>query len=334
LITDGPYVRAVTIPSGSLDLVGVDVTLVVDDAVASAEQWTLFSLERPDSLRIEQATVTLANPRPRPAAIIELRPVPGAMMPDMPAAGTQPRRPLQVEIVQSLIRGTGDLFLIRQSEPARLGVRQSVIALQGALLAGRDQAEPSSDVMAQLELQLEHVTAVLSGGLIRLDSGSTPRKLLPVQVSASNCIFSNSGGTPLVSMTGNQPPQDFRTLLLWIGRNNFYDRYQTYWSIVSSEGTGRSVTLDFSTWRKNWTDASEANPRESVVWQKRAWMNRPFAELTPSDFALDRQAPNNAAVSGATNSADAGAGLAGLRGPAPTTPVDAGERTTSQGSVP
>lgn len=318
--SDTYQVRAVWLPSGSLDLVGVDVVLAVDEFV-SADQWSLFSIERADSLRLQGVLVTLLNPRQRPAAAIELRTGAGDKMPDMPVPGTQAKPPLEVEIRDSLVRGDGDLFLVRHAEPARLAVNQSVVALQGALLSARGSSE-SSHENAQLELRLDHVTAVLAGGLVRLDSGNTPRKLLPVQVSASNSIFSNGAATPLIGMTGNSPPQDFHALLSWVGQNNFYDRYQTLWSIVSTEGMGRSESWDSATWRRNWTESFESNPRfDAVVWNRRQWMNRPYAELVPGDFSLDRQAANNPAVAGSTNFSDAGANLAGL----PKPPVAAGE---------
>src|SRR5205823_7040422 len=48
----GTYqVRAVWLPSGSLDLVGADVVLSVDEFI-SAAQWPVFPLERPVLLRL------------------------------------------------------------------------------------------------------------------------------------------------------------------------------------------------------------------------------------------------------------------------------------------
>jgi serine/threonine-protein kinase len=307
--SDTYQARAVWMPSGSLDLVGVDVVLSVDETI-SADQWVLFSIERADSLRLQSVALTLVNPGQRAVAAIELRP--GAMMPDMPVALAQPKPPFEAEISDSLIRGEADLFVVRHAEPARLAVKQSVVALQGSLLSSRGHSEAPHE-NAQLELRLEHVTAVLAGGLVRLDSGNMPRRLLPVQVSASNSIFSNAGGVPLIGMMGNSPPQDFHALLFWAGQNNFYDRYQTMWSIASTEGAGRSEAWDTAAWRRNMGESSESNPRfDAVVWNRRPWMTRPFSELTAADFALDRQAANNAAIDGATNFSDAGANLAAL----------------------
>jgi serine/threonine-protein kinase len=312
--------RAIWVPAGTVDLVGVDLVLVVDDT-APAENWSLFSLERPDVVRLERVTVTIVNATQRPAAVFELRLADGALMPDMPVVGVQFRPPLKVEVTESLIRGDGDLFVVRHTEPARLAVDKSVIALRGSLLVAHGHSEASQG-NAQLELRLDHVTSVMSAGLVRLQSGNMPRKLLPLQVSASNCIFSNSSTAPLVEMTGNFPSQDFRELLSWSGQNNFYDRYTTLWTIASmKEAEARFDQWDAVAWRR-WTEASETNPHFGpVVWNKRGWMTRPVGELVPSDFALDRQVANNPPVGGATNFKDAGAELDVVPTPTSATPA-------------
>jgi serine/threonine-protein kinase len=312
VVTDGGQVRAISLPSGSLYLVGVEMTLVVDDTI-SADQWTMISVEHPDALRMERVTATVVNPRMTPASIVELRPTAGAMMPEMPMVGVQPRPPLEIEVADSLFRGQSDLFMVRHNEPARLAVRQCVVAVQGALLSSRGSTEAPQE-NSQLELKLEHVTAGLGGGLIKLDSGQV-RKVLPVQVLAFDCIFSNAGSSPLISMTGNSPAQDFRPLLIWSGTNNVYDRIHTFWSIVSMQDMGRTETWDFAAWSEKWTDSKEANAREvgagHSLWSgRKPWSNKPMTDLTASDFALDRRpAQNNPAVAGGTNSTDAGADL-------------------------
>lgn len=308
--------RAISLSSGSLDLTGVDVVLPVDEAV-DAEQWTVFALERADSLHLHGCNITLQNPRQRAAAIVELRVSPAAMMPEMANVVMQPRPPLEVELTDSVVRGEADLFFIKSVEPARLSIKQSVLSLQGSILFGRGHSELMHE-NAQWELRLEFVTAVLGNGLIRLDSGSMPRKLVPVQVNASNNIFSNAAGASLVVMSGNAPVQDFRLLLSWNGQNNFYDHFVTFWSVASMEGAGRTEDWKFPDWVRHWTSGAEVSPRQdAVVWRKRHWMVKPMSELQVTDFALDRDDPANAAVGGATNSSDAGANLSSLpRSPA------------------
>jgi len=148
--------------------------------------------------------------------------------------------------------------------------------------------------------------------VLKLDSGNLPRRLLPVQINVSNSIFSSTTDDPLVSMLGNSPPQDFRPLLSWSGQRNFYERFENFWTINSTEGLGRTETQDFSAWQKNWGPAFEVDPHaDRIVW-KRNWSSVPAVELTAADFALDHLAASNPAVAGATDSGDAGADIARL----------------------
>lgn len=309
-------VRAVSISSGALDVVDVDLVLSVDDALA-AETWSVFSLERPDSLRASNVTLTVVNPRHRAVAVVELRPSPSAAMSDMPSVGTPVRPPLEIELDECFIRGQADLFVVRQNDPLRLAVRQSVVALRGVLFSSRGAVELMHENVSH-ELRMEHVTAAVAGGLVRLDCGLLPRKLAPVQVSASDCIFSNAGGAPLVAMAGNLPAADFRTLLFWVGKNNIYDRFQSFWSIQPVDASSRAEVWDFATWRSAWTSASEANPRQvdDSIWSQRGWGDENFSLLVPRDFSLDRKvAGGNPAVAWATNLRDAGANLAAVPEP-------------------
>ncbi len=305
---DAAHVRAVSVTTGALDVVGCSFTLLVGESTR-AESWALFSLDRPDSLHLQGTVVTLVNPQARPAAAIEWHGPEGAMMPDMPIAGAPVRTPLNVELTECLVRGDGDLFVIRRPEPVRLEIRQSAIAVRGSLLHDRVVADTRND-SSPLELRLDHVTAVLGDSLVRVDCATEVRKPPQIQVTASNSIFSAAGESPLVTMAGSVAVQDFRAPFAWVGQYNFYDRFSTFWNVVSREGTGRAETWDFSSWRKHWPESAEANPRvDAVVWQQRAWQTTPFADLGPMDFTLDRKGSGNQAPGGAGDSTDAGANL-------------------------
>lgn len=307
---EGYQTRMITLSSGAIDLVGVDLVLPVDDAIP-ADQWAIFSVQRADALRVQGATMTVQNPRQRPAAVFELQTGAVSNMPEMEMGKGQMKPVLDIRLAGSLVRGATDLFLIRHLEPVRLMLDESVLAMQGSILSAQGSLEmPAENI--QWELRMNHVTAALAGSVLKLDSGNLPRRLLPVQVTASNSIFSSTSDDPLVSMLGNSPPQDFRPLLAWSGQRNFYERFENFWMINSTEGLGRTESQDFSAWQKNWGPAAEVDPHvERVVW-KRNWSGRPAVELTAADFALDEQAASNPAVAGATDTGDAGADVATL----------------------
>jgi hypothetical protein len=217
--------------------------------------------------------------------------------------------PLNVELSESLVRGEGDLFLLRRPEPVRLEVRQSVVALSGSLLHERLTTNAASEQAPQ-ELRLDHVTVVMGDSLARLDCASEVRRPPQVQVSASNCIFSAAGEAPLVSLSANLPLQDFRGLFRWAGRYNFYDRVATFWNVISREGVGRTESWDFFAWRRHWTESAESNPRiDAVEFVERDWRDHPFHNLERDQFALQKRSATNQAPGGAGDSSDAGANL-------------------------
>ncbi len=303
----------ITVSSGALDLAGVGLVMTVSDA---ADQWNLFAVQRPDAIRLQGVAVTLVNPKQRAAAVFAIQTAPGPLMPEIDLSAVQPRPPLGIELSDCLVRGGGHLFAVKSLEPARLSVKDCVLALAGSILAAQGSMEPLAE-NAQLELRLDHVTAALAGCAVELASGEMPRKLLPVQVSASNCIFSLTTRGPLVGMSGHIAIQDFRALLSWNGRKNYYDRLDALWSVVSTDGIGKTELLDFSGWQKYWYPAVEADAQNHPITWQRDWAAKPFAEMTPADFTLDREAPRNHAVSGATKGRDAGADLTAVPRPKP-----------------
>lgn len=307
---EGYLTRMLTVTGGSLDLVGVDLLMTVRDAIPT-DYWVLVAAQRPEAVRLYGATLTIQNPRRHSAAFFELHSGVSTSMPDMEMGGNQPKPPQELEVSASLVRGEADLFLVRTIMPARLSLKESIVALGGTLLRTTG-GSGATETGPRLDLRLEHVTALLAGGLLKLDSSDASRRFPHIQVSAFNNIFTTSSRDALISMSGNAPPQDFRPLLHWTGRKNFYDRFEAFWSMISTDGTGKAEVLDFDAWQQNWSPANEVDAHANAVIWKRDWAQKPPAELTAADMALDRQAPGNPAVSGATNGSDAGANLPAL----------------------
>lgn len=307
---EGHQTRMITVASGALDLIGVELLLAVDDAVP-ADQWSLIAVQRPESLNLKGVTITVKNPRQRGVAVVEVQSSLVANMPEMDMGKGQMRIPLEIRVSGCLIRGGGDLFRVRNQEPARFLLEESVLALQGSLLAAIGGLEMPAENIS-LELRLDHVTAALGGNVLQLDSGDLPRRLLPVQFAVSNTVFTAKSSESLVSMSGNTSVQDFRSLLVWNGQRNFYDRFEAFWQINSLEGLGRMESLDFSAWQRTWGPANEVEPHHEPIAWKANWSTKPLTEVLASDFALNAESANNAAVAAATDDRDAGANLEAL----------------------
>ncbi len=309
-LADGDLTRMITVTSGALEMVGIDLEMSPDDLVRT-EFWSFFTLHRPDSLRLKSVTLTLRNPRQLPAAFIELPAGLSSSMADM-GVESMARSPLRIEMEGSLIRGSSDFLLTRTLEPLRVELRDSVVAIQGSLLHSRGEMQPRASE-AKVELSLDHLTAALGKGVLQLECGDSTRRVLPVQISASNSIISTPTGDPLISMSGNLPAAEYRRMLAWSGQKNFYDQVRSFWTTTSTQaGKDQPEVLDFAGWQKFWGPAADVDPRATPVIWRVYWESRSFADLSPADFALDR-ASNNPAVSGASTRNDAGADLDALQ---------------------
>ncbi len=304
--------RMMTVSNGSLDLVNLDFEVVVQDLI-NTDRWACLSLIDAARVRLEGVHIAVPNQGGRAAAVVEIisgtnRAANKMNMVKKGAAGVQPL--FEFRTVESFVAGGCDLIISRDNSPCSVDIQRSALALTGSLISefGGEDA-PLED--AELMLNLEHVTCLLGTGLLRMDSDKLPRFLLPVNVVARNNIFAAGAPQPLISMTGNTSPEDFRHLLRWEGDHNFYDRYETFWLIASQQVMGAESALRFEDWKRAINDADSGANNGGIVW-RRPWsetLRSNAAEISVGDLSLAR---GSLAVSGATDGSDVGADLTRL----------------------
>ncbi|MAG92311.1 MAG: hypothetical protein CMJ48_00955, partial [Planctomycetaceae bacterium] len=249
----------------------------------------------------------------QPVAVLELREPAGQPMGDVKiGVDLEISDPVELEISGCFVRGDADLIVLEQAAPSDCAISNSVIALRGRLLhvLGTKNQLPDG---ARNRLQMNHVTCLLGGSLIDVDTGDLPRQVNPIHVrSARNNIFAvdRESGQPLVKMEGNTNTEDFRDLLMWAeGERNFYDEIDEFWRIQSlPEAFFEPETLDFSAWKQHWQTDEVRAYNGSIEWAV-DWRNEPLGQLTASDVALDGEALANPAIAGAADMSDAGANL-------------------------
>lgn len=200
------------------------------------------------------------------------------------------RDPLKIELTECFVRGHCDLFQVRNTKPGRLSLRDTAMALGGALLRVEGHSERPAE-QTRLELELKHVTAIVGQSLIRLDSGDLPRELPPVAVDALNNILMTTTSSPLVTMSGNTSDSDFRKLFVWSGQKNFYDGFDD-WKTVG--------------------DVAASN--DKLVWLAE---RGDVATISLEALTLDRKTSSpNPGINAATDGNNAGADISKL--PRPT----------------
>ena len=110
-------------------------------------------------------------------------------------------------------------------------------------------------------------------------------------------------------MSGTTNAEDFRRLLRWHGEKNFYDRFESYWTIITPQGVTEFDSLDFESWKKIWTATPETSEvgavRGGIGWTTR-WWEQPARDLATSDLDLNGA---SAATGAATDGSNIGVDL-------------------------
>ena len=300
---DGVQPRMITVTAGPLQVINVELRMVVPRGEQAS--LVMFSLQRPEQVRLRDVVVTVVNPARRQASVIELTPEPGAMrnMKKMMKKGME-AEPLELTIDRSVFRGHADLVHVRQTDSAEVSMSHCVVALGGSLLHTVGTGGTAPKQRGVVELNLVHVTALLGENLIRLNSGEERRHMPAIRAHSRDSIYSHVSDRPLVSMAGNTDIEMFRGLLAWRnGERNFFDDYSIFWWLGSDQDT-----IDFSGWKQQWEPAGSRNA--VVTWQtpRAPGDDLTWDRLGLSDFRLaDEAAPENRPV--ATDGTDAGANL-------------------------
>ncbi len=232
---DGLLTRLFQLTNASVDLINLDFYLAPMRGVVAEDTWSLVSLEGNGRVLLQGVTVTADELGGDLAAVVELLPAPASQMAkDMKMMNMEnegPEASFEVKMYKSFIRGSANVFLSRHTLPGRLEVEQSAIAVDGSLLRAEGDLDMRDD-NDHVELTLDHSTCIVGSSLIQMDSGDTPRDLLPVHVrnTRDNLIATNTSN-PLVAMSGRSDLDTFQHLLRWDGLKNFYTGFDLFWTV-------------------------------------------------------------------------------------------------------
>ena len=313
---EGLLTRLFRLSNASVDLINLDFHISPQNGMATGETWSLVSLEGSGRVLLQGVTVSMDEAPQELAAVVELLPAPASQTAKDMKMMTQdidsPSAWFEVKILKSFIRGNSNVLLSRHTLPGRIEIDQSAIAVDKSLLLAEGDLDMKSD-KDQVELTLDHTTCFVGESLIRMDSGDTPRDLLPVAVrnTRDNIIATNTSN-PLIVMTGSNDPDVYEQLLRWEGFKNFYAGFQVFWAIPSSDFMPRN----FEAWVAGWNQNSNSNEKEegaqngNLAWKSGGPLTE-FTDITALDLELDSSVPN-LAVGGATDGINVGADLTQL----------------------
>lgn len=307
---EGFQTHLIQVANGSLEL--FELGIIVDVKNLNTDSWALFSLKNAHDIRLHQVTVTCSNTTSQQVALFEMNEPINQGLNDDAMMGKRPvKESTFVEVINSVLRCDGHAFSIRETAPTRLEITNSALMISQAVieLIGSNNKPTEGDF---LELVLNHSTLLLGKGLAVMDSGAIPRELIPLNVSARNNIFFSRTEAPFVQMKGNTNENDFRQkLLTWKGSNNYFDRFETFWSIQSQQGTTGALALDAFDWKDTWGLSSDVNSYQmEIPWltDRQKLIQTPCSELQPLQLQFTQPTDGSPTIT-AIDRTNAGADL-------------------------
>ncbi|WP_299470026.1 serine/threonine-protein kinase [uncultured Gimesia sp.] len=307
---EGFQTHMIQVANGSLEL--FELGIIVDVKDLNSDSWAIFSLKNAHDIRLHQVTVTCSNTTRQQVALFEMNEPINQGLNDDSMMGKRPvKESTFIEVMNSILRCDGYAFSIRETAPTRLEITNSTLMIAQSMmeLIGCNNKPTEGD---HLELILNHSTFVLGKGLAVMDSGSIPRELIPLHVSARNNVFFSRSNAPFVLMKGNTNENDFRQkLLTWRGSNNYYDRFETFWTIQSQQGTTGTLSLDALDWKDIWGLSSEVNSYQmEIPWmvERQKLITTPCSEIQAAQLQFNQPTDGSPTIT-AIDRTNAGADL-------------------------
>ena len=331
-----PYPKAMlSLVGGQLTLLHVGLELDVPRD-ASSDQWSLFEIRQTETIRLEKCTFTVRNAAEGNGAyhpdVAFFRIKAGPKTGPGDTAGAV-RQPVTITLADCVLRGEAVVLRVQDLWPIRFTYENGLVVTTEPLLEA-DGGERTPWPNERIELDLQHLTAVIRGGLCRLNrSGSMPR-LLPTQVSCANSILLGGPTASLIEQIEVAGLETGGEALAWNGDRNFYEGFESFWTIrPAGVGAPPVRVLSFDQWREHWGPQRENMPQwNRVQWRQLPSADRPAHAHIPADYALSPpSASPNPALGAASDGGNVGAAMDRLPAPPASVPTP---RATAPASSP
>ncbi len=295
--------------------------------VPASQGWSLFQLGPGAELELDDCVLTVVNasgsrhsfhPQVR---FFALAPTGGKEAMMMPMAPPAEHPELRITLRNTVARGEAALAELAAGYSLHLEWLNGFFASPEPMVLLEQDASGPSHTPPQLQLRLDHLTALLDGSLIRARLGASmdpPRWSLVCE----NSLLLTTNASPLLQLAAPDDPQAAWKNFRWSGQSNFLLGFDPV-LLWQSDQPDQVQRLDRSRWAAlaGVEDASVENA--PVRWTGPLPQRDPYHVLVPEQFQLDPAAGNPALRAG-TDNKDAGADLPLLP------PMPAGERSLSR----
>lgn len=310
----GAQRRMILVRGGNVVWTGIHAVLELPDE--PAQDWCIFALEDVQSFELQGASFTFINGQPAArrhegVAMFEvLPPRPRPRMDMEMTMGTTPmvsmRLPPVIRLESVAVRGQASLLRLPAAQPLHLMWHNGLFISNERLLEIGGTSD-SFNWDAELQIQLDHVTAVIEQGLARVQLDNNAPKLLDTNLELNDCILLTSADVPLLDYRGVSSIERAEKSLKFRGDGNFYPTRilalspgrltrRIRWRITTQAGQSREYGFD----QKDAEWYEEKSAKETVLWKE---MPPSFSELPPhrhmkSQYELDSSFRNPARTAG------------------------------------
>ena len=301
---------AVVIAGGSLSLLGLGLEFEVPRDLP-ADDWTLFELRQPETVRLESCTLTVRNTTSNGSmmhpdvAFFRIR-SPGAVSIPLSTEKGVHTSALLLQLRNCIARGAATFVQAEGMIPLTVQWDNGILASGQRLtsIAGYADSPPRG---ATVQFDLRHLTALVRAGLVEMTATADGPYLPSVEFTAADSIFLVDQKSPLVSQTGDDELEQLRKRLTWKGDRLFYEGVVTFWRVANPENVEDYAAKQ---WQTFWGDHDQHPHYGDAAWQVTNLENvdrNEFQRLTPADFKL--RPGENPARRGGSDGRDAGCQL-------------------------
>ncbi len=301
-----------TVTAGHLTLIDVALELRVSREIP-AENWSLFETRGAPTVTLRGCSLSIQNASNERSAyqpgvsFFRTKSAPGAEAATADdSAASMPRA--VVDLGNCIARGEAVFVRAEDLQPVHLIWQNGLLATTEWLLSATGSGEaPPQDTMIQVDLR--HLTASVGSGLCRLSNTATATYGLRAEIYCADSILIAAPGAALIEQTG-VTQDDFHQGIRWIGKGNFYEDFDVFWTIYDVDQEPLSEPMAFEAWKLHWEETKgEYRPAlNRVKFEKLPEAERPMHTLTPADFTLaaPSQRHPNPVIGAAAEGADAG----------------------------
>ena len=289
--------------------------MILDPAEVAAQQWSLISLVGAKSLVANNCWLTIRNsaagggPYHRDVAFFHLRPSNNGGVMKM----VDPKLPIpavSIRLGNCVVRGEARVVQIDELQRVDFRWTNGLCATtQPFVYATGGKVEPA-DAQTTSRVELRHLTAVLDGGLLAVESTKIAPHQQRFEVQCADSILLGDAETPLVQQTGIDEVDALKGRITYFGTRPFYQGIRKFWAVDARHANGtESLVLDFDAWREHWGFDESYPLLDQVIWRTPPARDKPAHLRTPGEFQLASTSSNPAkggGEDGASDGKDAG----------------------------